>query len=66
VQEKVAIDRQSSKTEGGNKRPLITSRRIATQPLSHVPTSKRGEVLLMKRMGIAPLEAPVSSTSKGA
>ena len=48
------------------KRPLIRSRRIAAQPLSHVPTSKRGEVLLMKRMGIAPLAAPVSSASKGA
>ena len=34
--------------------------------MSHIPTSKRGEVLLMKRMGIAPLAAPVSSASKGA
>jgi len=40
--------------------------RIATQSLSHIPTSKRGEVVLMKRMGIAPLAAPVSSASKGA
>ena len=27
------------------------SRRIAAQPLSHVPASKRGQVLVMKRMG---------------
>jgi hypothetical protein len=62
VQEKVAIDRESSKAEGGNKRPLlIKSRWIAALPLSHVPTSKWDEILLMKRMGIAPLAAPVSS-----
>jgi hypothetical protein len=49
------------------KRPLpIRSKRIATQPLLHIPTSKRGEVLLMQRMGIAPPAAPVSSASKGA
>ena len=49
------------------KRPLpIRSRRIAAQPLSHVPTSKRGEVLLMQRMGIAPLAALVFFSSKGA
>jgi hypothetical protein len=52
VQEKVVIDRQSSKTEGGSKAPLpIRSRRIAAQPLSHIPTFERGEVLLMKRIG---------------
>jgi hypothetical protein len=49
------------------KRPLpIRSKRIAAQPLSHIPTSKRGEVLLMQRMGIALPAAPVSSASKGA
>ena len=30
------------------------SRRIAAQPLAHIPISKRGEVLLMQRMGFAP------------
>ena len=49
------------------KRPLpIRSRRIAAQPLSHVPTSKRGEVLLMQRMGIVPPPTLVFFTSKGA
>ena len=66
MQEKVAIDRQSAKAEGGNKAPLpIRSRRIAAQSLSHIPTSKRGEVLLMKRMGIAPPATPVSSRVQG-
>ena len=67
MQEKVVIDHQSSMVEGGSKAPLpIRSRRIAAESLSHIPTSKRGEVLLMKRMGIAPLATPVSSASKGA
>ena len=39
---------------------------MPAHPLSHIPTSKRGKVLLMKRMGIAPPLAPVSSASKGA
>ena len=42
------------------------SRRIAAQPLAHIPTSKRGEVLLMRRMGFAPPAAPISSASKRA
>jgi hypothetical protein len=42
------------------------SRRIAVQPLAHIPTAKRGEVLLMQRMGFAPPKAPVSSASKRA
>ena len=42
------------------------SRRIAAQPLMHIPTSKRGEVLLMRRMGFAPPAAPISSASKRA
>jgi hypothetical protein len=32
--------------------------------LAHILTAKRGEVLLMQRMGIAPPAAPVSTTSK--
>jgi hypothetical protein len=39
-------------------------RRIAALPLAHIPTAKRDEVLLMLRMGIAPLAAPVSTVSK--
>jgi len=42
------------------------SRRIAAQPLAHIPISKRGEVLLMRRMGFAPPAGPISSASKGA
>ena len=42
------------------------SRRIAAQPLAHITTSKRGEVLLMQRMGFAPSAAPISSASKRA
>jgi hypothetical protein len=41
----------------------IRSRRIATQPLAHIPTARWGEVL-MQRMGIAPPATPVSTTSK--
>jgi hypothetical protein len=38
------------------------SRRLAGQPLSRVPASKRGEVLIMQRMGyIKPAEAPSAS-----
>jgi hypothetical protein len=29
----------------------VRSRRIAAQPMGHMPVSKRGEALLMKRMG---------------
>jgi hypothetical protein len=47
------------------KRPLPTgSRRIAAQPLAHIPTSKRGEVLLIKRMGILSQVTPTSSVSQ--
>ena len=42
------------------------SRRIAAQPLAHIPISKRGEVLLMRRMGFAPPAGPISSASKRA
>jgi hypothetical protein len=41
------------------------SRRIATQPLAHIPASRRGEVLLNQRLGIAPPTAPVSPAPKG-
>ena len=41
------------------------SRRIAAQPLAHILISKRGEVLLMRRMGCAPA-GPISSTFKRA
>ena len=42
------------------------SRRIAAQPLAHIPTSKRSEVLLMQRMGFASPGARISSASKRA
>jgi hypothetical protein len=42
------------------------SRGIAAQPLTHIPTSKRGKMLLMQRMSFAPPAAPVSSASKRA
>ena len=41
------------------------SSRIAAQPLAHIPASRRGEVLLNKRLGIAPPTAPVSPVSRG-
>ena len=38
------------------------SRRLATQPLARVPTSKRGEVLIMQRMGyIKPGQPPTAA-----
>jgi hypothetical protein len=36
------------------------------QKLAHIPTSKRGEVLLMQRMGVPPPPAPVTPASKRA
>ena len=42
----------------------IRSRRIATQQMDHIPASKRGEVLLMKKMGILAPSAPISSAAK--
>jgi hypothetical protein len=41
------------------------SRRIAAQPLTHIPASRRDEVLLNQRLGIAPPTAPVSPAPKG-
>jgi hypothetical protein len=40
------------------------STRIVARPLSHIPTSRRGEVLLNMRMGIEPPPAPVSPAHK--
>jgi hypothetical protein len=40
------------------------SRRIAAQPLAHIPTSKRGEALLRQRLGVVPPVAPASPASK--
>jgi hypothetical protein len=42
----------------------IGSTRIVAQQLAHIPTSKRSEVLLMKKMGVLPPSAPVSSVAK--
>ena len=42
------------------------SRWIAAQPLAHIPISKQGEVLLMRRMGFAPPAAAISSASERA
>ncbi|KAG0515746.1 hypothetical protein BDA96_10G304700, partial [Sorghum bicolor] len=55
--------RQSTRT----RRPLPIrhrSRRITAQPLAHIPASKRGEVLLMQRLRIAPWTALVSPVPK--
>ena len=41
------------------------SSRIAAQPLAHIPASRRGEVLLNKRLGIASPTAPVSPAPRG-
>jgi hypothetical protein len=47
------------------KPPLpIRSSCIAAQKLDHIPASKRGEVLLMKKMGVAPPAAPPFSVAK--
>jgi hypothetical protein len=43
------------------KKHIIPKR--SRQPLAHIPTSERGEVLLMKKMGILPPAAPVSSAA---
>jgi hypothetical protein len=42
------------------------STRIAAQPLEHIPASKRGEVLLLKRMGVPPPPAPITPASQRA
>jgi hypothetical protein len=49
------------------RRPLPVRRRssrIVAQPLAHIPASRRGEVLLEQRLGIAPPAATASSTPK--
>jgi len=49
------------------RRPLPTrSRQIAARSLAHIPTSKRGEVLLMKRIANLSQATPTSSASKRA
>jgi hypothetical protein len=40
------------------------SRRIADQRMDHIPTSKRGEVLLMRKMEFLEPSAPPSSAAK--
>jgi hypothetical protein len=50
------------------RRPLPVwrrSTRIAAQPLAHISASRRGEVLLEQRLGIAPPTATVSPAPKG-
>jgi hypothetical protein len=42
----------------------IRSRRIAAQQMDHIPASKHGEVLLMKKMGILAPSALISSAAK--
>jgi hypothetical protein len=42
----------------------LRSSRIAAQQMSHIPASKRGEVLLMKKMGVQLPHGPVSSAAK--
>jgi hypothetical protein len=42
----------------------LQSKRIAAQQMDHVPASKHGEVLLMKRMGFLEPSAPPSSAAK--
>jgi hypothetical protein len=39
-------------------------RRIAAQRMDHIPTSKHGEVLLMRKMGFLKPSAPPSSAAK--
>jgi hypothetical protein len=50
------------------RRPLPVRRRstrIDAQPLAHIPASRRGEVLLEQRLGIAPPAATASPAPKG-
>jgi hypothetical protein len=42
----------------------LRSRRIAAQKIDHIPTSKRGEVLLKKKLGLLEPSAPPSSAPK--
>lgn len=49
------------------KKPMpLRSSRIAAQPLAQIPASKRGEALLMRRMGLLQATAPVSSPAQRA
>lgn len=40
--------------------PPVRSRRIAAQRMDHIPASKRGEVLLMRRTGLIPANVCIS------
>jgi hypothetical protein len=42
----------------------LRSRRIAAQNLGHIPAAKRGEVLLMRKMGMAPPAGPPSAAQR--
>jgi hypothetical protein len=42
----------------------LKRRRIAAQQMDHIPVSKRGEVLLMKRIGFLEPSAPPFSAAK--
>jgi hypothetical protein len=42
----------------------LRSRRIAAQKMDHIPASKRGEVLLKKKLGLLEPSAPSSSAPK--
>jgi hypothetical protein len=42
----------------------LRSKRIAAQQMGHIPVSKRGEVLLMKKMRFLEPSAPPSSAAK--
>lgn len=44
--------------------PPLRSRRIVAQQWGHIPTAKRGEVLIMKRMGILPPQAPPTAAAR--
>lgn len=50
------------------RRPQVQTRsaRLAAQPLAHVPALKRGEVLLMQKLGIQPPPAPSTPATKRA
>jgi hypothetical protein len=57
--------RSPPKQKAPPKRTLpLRSRRIAAQQMDHIPASKHGEVLLMKKMGFLEPSAPPSSAAK--
>jgi hypothetical protein len=62
--EEVLVVRQPPLMNSPPKQKTPRSRRIATQQMDHVPVSKCGEVLLMKKMGFLEPSAPPSSAAK--